>query len=64
MEFLCYMFDISMAILIRMFLTKKKSFIAKSLEKHLICASSLDFYLLWGRKADLTVPTEQNMRFN
>lgn len=41
----------------------KKSFIEKSLEKHLIHMSSLDFYLLWDRKADLTVPTEQNMRF-
>lgn len=51
-----------MAILIRMFLIKK-SIIEKSLAKHLIHASSPDFYLLWDRKADLTVPTEQNVRF-
>lgn len=48
-----------MAILIRMFL--KKSFIEKSLAKHLIHA--LDVYLLGDRKADLTVPTEQNVQF-
>lgn len=51
-----------MAILIRMFL-KKTSFIKKSLAKHLIHASSLDVYLLGDRKAGLTVPTEQNVRF-
>lgn len=51
-----------MAILIRMFL-KKTSFIKKSLAKHLIHASSLDVYLLGDRKADLTVPTEQNVQF-